>query len=157
MIAQYDIALALPADARRIAGLSREAVEHGLSWSWTGSRVLRSIHDGATNVAVASRADQLLGFGIMKYRDDEAHLLLLAVHAPMRHTGIGSALLAWLEASARVAGIGQIRLEARARNATARAFYRKHGFTECGIHAGYYEGVEDAVRMSKSLRNTAVA
>jgi len=31
------------------------------------------------------------------------------------------------------------------------AFYRGHGFTECGSSPGYYEDVEDAVRMVKRL------
>ena len=36
-------------------------------------------------------------------------------------------------------------------NAAAKAFYRGHGFTECGSSPGYYEDVEDAVRMVKRL------
>jgi ribosomal-protein-alanine N-acetyltransferase len=66
---------------------------------------------------------------------------------------VGSALLAWLEATARVAGIHKVYLEARSDNAGARAFYHHHGFTEVARRPGYYQGVEDAVRMAKSLKD----
>jgi ribosomal protein S18 acetylase RimI-like enzyme len=152
LIAQHDITLATEADAIAIAQLSRDAIEQGLSWSWTPQRVMTSIHDASTNVIVARPKGGLLGFGIMKYRDDEAHLLLLAVHALHRRSGAGSALLDWLEITAQVAGIASIHLETRAGNGAARAFYRKHHYDEIDLCNGYYEGVEDAVRLVKNLR-----
>ena len=151
MITQHDVELAVAADALAISQLSRHAIEHGLSWSWTPQRVRRSIDDAATNVVVARQLGVLLGFGIMKYRDDEAHLLLLAVQVAHRRRGVASALYGWLEASARVAGAVSVQLEARARNIGARAFYRGQGFEEAGLRAGYYEGHEDAVRLVKRL------
>lgn len=149
MITAFEITLAESADAAAIAALSRDAIETGLSWRWTERRVQRSIIDAATNVAVLRRDGQLLGFAIMQYGDEEAHISLFAVRASDRRTGLGSALLGWLEATAQVAGIRTIRLEARAGNAAAKSFYRGHGFAEAGLSPGYYEDVEDAVRMVK--------
>jgi len=151
LITAYEIQLAQPADAAAIAQLSRDAIERGLSWRWTETRVLRGIVDPATNVVVARRDGALLGFAIMQYGDEDAHISLFAVNAAARRSGLGSALLAWLEATAGVAGIRAIRLEARAGNAPAKAFYRRHGFEESGLRPGYYEDVEDAVRMVKRL------
>jgi ribosomal-protein-alanine N-acetyltransferase len=154
MISNCEVTLALPADAVVIAELSRDAIEHGLGWSWTPRRVLRSLRDASTNVAVARRDGALLGFAIMKYGDEDAHLMLLAVRAAQRRQGVGKALLAWLEATARVAGMALIRLETRANNEAARLFYGIHGFSETGLHEGYYQGVEDAMRMAKRLRQS---
>jgi ribosomal-protein-alanine N-acetyltransferase len=151
VIAAYEITLARASDAPEIAALSRDAIERGLSWRWTPRRVHRAMRDEATNVAVARRNGALLGFGIMQYGDEEAHIALFAVRDTERRKGVGSALLAWLEATAQVAGIRAIRLEARAGNAPAKAFYRGHGFVEFGSSPGYYEDVEDAVRMVKHL------
>jgi [ribosomal protein S18]-alanine N-acetyltransferase len=151
MITQYDIALAVASDALLIAQLSRDTIEQGLSWSWTPRRVMRSVKDPATNVIVARQTNRLLGFAIMKYADDEAHLLLLAVQPGRRRKGVGSALLAWLEMTTAIAGIAAVSLEARASNAAARAFYAAHGFREIERRDGYYEGVEDAVRMRKQF------
>jgi len=151
VISHHDITLATGADANAIALLSRESIEFGLGWSWRPQRVRRSIDDPQTNVIVAREAGRLTGFALMKYADAEAHLLLLAVHAAHRRRGVGGALLAWLEATLRVAGIGTVHLEARARNTAGRAFYRAHGFRETALVPGYYGGVEDSVRMQKRL------
>lgn len=155
MIDQYEIGLAVAADATAIAQLSRDAIEHGLPWSWTARRVARSIRDRSTNVVVARRAQGVLGFAIMKYEEEEAHLLLLAVQAAQRRKGMGSALLGWLEATVAAAGITIVRLETRAKNLDGRSFYRRHGFAEVGLHEGYYQGLEDAMRMEKDLRRAA--
>lgn len=151
MITHHDIRLALPGDADAIALMSRDLVEFGLGWRWTPGRILASIRDGATNVAVATAAEGLTGFGIMSYSEEEAHLLLLAVAASHRRRGIGSALLSWLEAAALTAGIGLVRLEARCTNGAALAFYRRLGYKEIEVIRGYYRGREDCVWMAKDL------
>ncbi len=157
MLAVPTLRPAARGDAAAIATLSRDRIEQGLGWSWTAPRVLRSIADAATNVIVAPSGDHLDGFGIMKYHDDEAHLLLLAVRANAGRRGIGAALVAWLEESARIAGIGQITLEARLTNHGARAFYARLGYREIQTLPGYYRGVEACVRLAKDLRVAPVA
>lgn len=143
--------LATRDDAQLIARLSRDRIEQGLGWSWTTPRVLRSIRDRETNVVVALEASEPLGFGIMKYNDDEAHLLLLAVRAVHVRKGVGTALVDWLERSALVAGVGRVSLEARADNAEARAFYQRLGYREIQSLPGYYQGREACVRMARDL------
>lgn len=148
MSAEIPVRLASVQDAPLIAEMSRDYVEHGLGWSWTAPRVLASVNHQATNVAVAG---ELVGFGIMHYGDDSAHLSLLAVRPNHQRRGVGSLLLEWLEKPARVAGIECIRLEARADNPSAIAFYRCRGYREAGRIAGYYRGTMDAVRLEKRL------
>jgi ribosomal-protein-alanine N-acetyltransferase len=150
--------LATRADAVAIAQLSRDRIETGLGWSWTPPRVMRSIRDRESNVIVATdtgdanEAGFVVGFGIMKYHDDDAHLLLLAVSAERSRQGIGAALVKWLEASALVAGIARVGLEARASNTEARTFYMNLGYRETQSLAGYYSGREACIRMTRDLR-----
>lgn len=153
MISQSRIQLAQAGDAQAIARLSRDAIEHGLGWSWTPRRVMACVADPATNAVVAREGERgrLLGFALMSYGDEAAHLLLLAVQAAQRRRGVGTALLQWLEATVRVAGLGAIHLEVRQRSGGAREFYRRHGFDEIGRVPGYYQGVEDAIRMVKPM------
>ena len=138
-------------DAGTIASMSRLLVEHGLVWRWTPARVRRSIKDKDTMVLVASIDGALSGFAIMKFRDEESHLFLLAVASRLQRSGIGAALLAWLEKSCRTAGIQNIRVELRAANKRARKFYEQAGFRCSGQVAGYYDNREAAVVMVKSL------
>jgi ribosomal-protein-alanine N-acetyltransferase len=150
VIDAFAVRLAVPGDAARIAAMSRDYVESGLGWGWTPARVARSIRDRATNVVIAESGADLIGFGIMRYRDDEAHLLLFAVRPEYRRRGIGSGLLVWLETTAVTAGIELIFLEARATNRVARAFYAARGYRELAALPRYYGG-EDAVRIGKDF------
>lgn len=157
VISQHDITLARTTDALAIAELSRDAIEYGLSWRWTARRVMRCIHDADTNVVVVRQGLGVSAFGIMQYGDEQAHLSLLAVRAHHRRGGLGSALTAWLETTAQVAGCRAVALEVRITNPGAMAFYRRHGFEEAGVSVGYYEGVEDAVRMLKRFPEPSAA
>jgi [ribosomal protein S18]-alanine N-acetyltransferase len=145
------IRLATGDDVRAIAALSRTEIEHGLPWRWTPPRVQRAVADARTNVCVAVRQACLLGFGIMIYADDSAHLSLLAVDPDARRQGVGTALLRWLEQVAAVAGLERVQLEARRGNVAALAFYRRHGYQQTDMVAGMYLGVEDGVRLQKRL------
>jgi ribosomal-protein-alanine N-acetyltransferase len=149
------IRLATPADAFQIACLSRDCIEQGLPWRWTPSRVLRCIRDAATNVAVVREKERVTGFGIMRYNEDDAHLLLLAVDPDRRRLGIASALLAWLEEVARTAGSVRVRVEARQANDEARCFYNEHGYHERALRDGMYGEAVDGVVLEKWLRHAA--
>lgn len=153
MFRDRTIRLAKPDEAQAIATMSRDWIEHGLGWSWTAARVSQAINDPSTNVAVLAQDDQLECFGIMQYLDDDAaHLVLLAVLPVLRHRGMGRQLLLWLEQSAQAAGSKMIRLECRADNLNAIAFYRHLGYRQVETIHGYYEGRVDAVRLLKGQR-----
>lgn len=143
--------MARPADAATIANLSRELIEYGLRWRWTPMRVAASIHDSDVNVLVACVRDNIAGFAIMRYRDDDAHLDLLAVAPPYRRSGVGRRLLEWLEKCAVVAGIFSVALEVRAANEGAQLFYQRMGYRTLVHLPGYYQGVEAALRMVRDL------
>jgi ribosomal protein S18 acetylase RimI-like enzyme len=152
MLADIHIRLADPGDAAAIAAMSREYIEHGLPWSWQPSRVARAIRNPNTNVVVVGPPDKLSAFGIMSYLEDDAHLLLFAVHHLKRRKGIGTAVLTWLEDVARAAGAKRIRVEARRDNVAARNFYNEHGYHERTVAKEMYSGVLDGVTLEKWLR-----
>ena len=151
MIANHNVRLALPADAHSIAEMSRDYIENGLGWGWTEARVLRAMRDKSTNVAVVHDRGNVLGFGIMTYGDNAAHLLLLGVHKTQRKRGLGASILLWLEECALTAGIGRIQVEAREDNEAALWFYRGRGYREIERLTGYYRGIVDGVRLEKRL------
>jgi len=151
------VRLATLADSAEIAGLSRELIETGLGWSWTRARVARNIASAVTTTLAACDGEHLIGFAIMFFGDEHAHLNLLAVRPGYQRSGVGRHLVGWLEESALVAGIGSIRLELRASNRGARRFYERLGFAEIGRVAEYYGGVETAVRMARDIRRASNA
>lgn len=149
MVLNVKLLLAKPRDATRIALISRETVEYGLPWSWGPARVARHIRNPDASVVTACIEKQLIGFAIMYFRDESAHLNLLAVDPAYRLLGIGRNLVEWLEESARVAGTFVISLEVRAGNGGARRFYQKLGYREIVHLPRYYGGREAAVRMTR--------
>lgn len=145
--------LANIADAYEIAVMSRYLVEVGLrGWSWPPERVAKAIRVPSTLVVVAEIRSHLVGFAVAEFGDVHAHLSLLAVKPAFHRCGIGRALIEWLEDSALTAGITTITLELRANNYGARSFYRLVGFEDGAYIAGYYRGVETALRMSRDIR-----
>ena len=145
------LGLARAADAREIAEMSRDLIEHGLTWSWTPARVQHSIGGAESSVVVARRDLRVAAFAIMHFGDDVAHLNLLAVAPEHRRQGLGWRLMSWLTATAVEAGVFRINLELRTGNEPARLFYGRLGFDELGIVQGYYQGREAALRMSRRL------
>ena len=77
---------------------------------------------------------------------DEAEILNLAVDPAFRRRGVGSALLNKVCEHAQ----GTIFLEVAEPNFPAIALYRKHGWKDAGLRAGYYDhGIVNAVVMKK--------
>jgi ribosomal-protein-alanine N-acetyltransferase len=147
-----EIGLANVADARRLAILARDLIEAGLGWGYRPERIAALIHDGETTTLVARAQSRPLGFAIMRFGDERAHLILLAVEPAHQRRGIGRSLVLWLIESAGVAGVSSVHVELRASNARAHAFYRSLGFVETIRVPGYYQGRETALRMLRMLR-----
>jgi [ribosomal protein S18]-alanine N-acetyltransferase len=141
-------------DAAAIALLSRDAIETGLPWRWRARRVLHAIADPHTNVVVSWRGAMLAGFGIMRYREDDAHLHLLAVHERYRGAGLGSALLSWLEEPARLAGLRAVVVESRADRPYVRSFYERNGYCVIAQLPGHYEERVGALLLRRWLNAT---
>ncbi|MEX0804983.1 MAG: GNAT family N-acetyltransferase [Candidatus Binatia bacterium] len=148
---ELSLRLARPADAGTIANLSRDLIEYGLRWRWTPMRVAASIRADDVNVLVACTHENIAGFAIMRYGDDDAHLDLLAVAPLYRREGVGHRLLQWLEKCAVTAGIFSVALEVRAGNEGAQLFYERIGYRTLVHLPGYYQGIEAALRMGRDL------
>ncbi|MBS0394171.1 MAG: GNAT family N-acetyltransferase [Proteobacteria bacterium] len=144
-------------DAPRLAAMSRRLVEAGLEPCWTAERIERHRRSQDSVVLTARAAGSVAGVAIMQYGDDAAHLNLLAVEPAHQRRGIARQLVIWLEDTARVAGTFTIRLELRASNRAARAFYTSLGYRQSGWVRGYYQGLEDALRFERDLAVRSVA
>jgi [ribosomal protein S18]-alanine N-acetyltransferase len=153
-VSSQNIALqpACRGDAPAIASMSRDLVEAGLGWQYRSERIRRLIDDPETVTLVARDGERTIGFAIMTFGEERAHLVLLAVCPDCRRRGIARRMARWLLASATTAGIASVHVELRAGNEAAYAFYRALGFSETLRLPGYYRGRETAIRMLRMLR-----
>jgi ribosomal protein S18 acetylase RimI-like enzyme len=149
---EYSFQPARIAEARRLAAMSHEFVEAGLRPAWSASRITWHMRHPESIVLTARQGDASVGFAIMRYGDDVAHLNLLAVEPAHRRRGVARKIMTWLEESALTAGTFIIGLELRASNQAAFAFYAALGYRELGRVSGYYQGIEHAIRMARDVR-----
>jgi len=144
-------------DAQTLALMSRDLIESGLGWAYRRDRIARLIGNPDVAAIVARDGDHPVGFAIMTFGDERAHLVLLAVRPTHRRRGIARRLLEWQVDSALTAGMASLHVELRVANVSAYALYRAAGFAETLRVPGYYAGRETAVRMMRLLRAPEVA
>ena len=148
---EYDLRQAKIRDATQIGHLSRTIIEYELGWSWTPQRIIKKIKDKNTDVVVAVEGNHVVGFAVMGYLENEAHLDLFGVDPDYQRKGVGTKLIAWVEKTALVSGIGIIYLETRLKNEAGRKFYQKLGYKNIQRIHQYYGGKETAIRLAKDL------
>lgn len=146
-----ELGFADAAEAPVIARLSRDVIETGSGWIYHPRRIAAVMAEPETVTLVARLRRRTLGFSIMRFGQDHAHLILLAVDAAHQRRGFATRMVEWLVESALVAGAASIHVELRESNATARAFYRTLHFAETFRVPGYYRGRETAVRMIRMI------
>ena len=146
------IEFASVSDSVEISEISRTDIEYNLRAIYTPIRIRHLVQNTSSNVVVARKADELIGFGIMTYKENSANLDLLAVKKQFRRQSIGTQVVQWLEKVASTAGIMNIFVQVRKNNITATQFYESLQFHIIDEAEGYYEGRETCVIMCKGIR-----
>ena len=116
---------------------------------WSERAVLDTLENEQTICLTAEKAGRLIGYLFAYVAADEADIARVAVLKESRKQGVGSELMKELKKVGQEQELKKLLLDVRRSNTAARAFYKKHGFTEDGVRPGFYEKPEeDAVLMS---------
>jgi len=102
-VQDYRLEPARVTDAALLAAMSHRFVETGLAPAWSSARIRWHTRHPDSVVLTARVHLAPIGFAIMRYGEDVAHLNLLAVDPAHRRRGVARSLLRWLEATALVA------------------------------------------------------
>jgi ribosomal-protein-alanine N-acetyltransferase len=118
---------------------------------WSRANFMDSLASGYDAWVLREPEGALAGYFLLMYALDEAHLLDVAVAAPLHGRGVGRYLLDRIAARARAQRMESILLEVRPSNTRALQVYQRYGYAEIGLRKGYYpahEGRrEDAIVM----------
>jgi ribosomal-protein-alanine N-acetyltransferase len=118
---------------------------------WSRANFMDSLASGYDAWVLRDPAGGLAGYFLLMYALDEAHLLDVAVAAPLHGRGVGRYLLDRIADRARAERMASILLEVRPTNTRALQVYQRYGYAEIGRRKGYYpahEGRrEDAIVM----------
>ena len=97
---------------------------------------------------------ELIGYFVLLVAAGEGHLLNLSIAEDRQRRGHGSTLLVEIMRMAKMRGADKVFLEVRPSNEGAKALYRRFGFRQVAVRAGYYPapaGREDALVLSIPL------
>jgi ribosomal-protein-alanine N-acetyltransferase len=123
------------------------------AFPWTRGNFSDSIAAGYS-CSTYTRDDELIGYSVVMFAADEAHLLNLSIAATSQRQGHGSLLLQHLCGLSRRGGARAIFLEVRPSNLAGLRLYERHGFQRAGLRRDYYPapgGREDALIFSLPL------
>jgi ribosomal-protein-alanine N-acetyltransferase len=106
----------------------------------------------ASELTVAISQENILGYTVAWFLDDEVHLANVAVRQRFRGGGIGRALVEAVMSRAKQTGAERVVLEVRRSNAEAQRLYETLGFLPAGVRKNYYtKEKEDAILMTCQL------
>ena len=100
-------------------------------------------------VMVTRLAGKIVGYVSFRYVADEGDVVTIAVDATVQKQGVGTAMMDWLEATAKDRGIRNLFLEVRSDNIPAIAMYLARDFERIDLRRNYYDTGVDAYVMRK--------
>ncbi|WP_229483626.1 ribosomal protein S18-alanine N-acetyltransferase [Massilia horti] len=120
-------------------------------YPWSRANFVDSLASGYDGWVLRDESGALIGYFLLMYALDEAHLLDVAVAGHRQGQGLGRYLLDKIVTRCREKGMVSIFLEVRPSNVRAQQVYKHYGFAEIGRRKGYYPasggGREDAIVM----------
>ena len=118
---------------------------------WTYGNFVDSLNGGYQCRVLRNTEGLLLGYFLVMFLIDEAHLLNLSVRQSSHGKGFGRYLLSQIVQLAAGAQMTSILLEVRPSNQRALTVYERYGFVRIGMRRHYYPAVggqrEDAIVM----------
>ncbi|HTV15977.1 MAG TPA: N-acetyltransferase [Acidobacteriaceae bacterium] len=151
---EWRLRAARPDDLEALYTLDQACFAPGIAWS--KAEMLYFLRH-ANNFALVADGEGpgITGFAIAgTHRRRGAtlgRLITIDIRADARRKGLGNALMAAVVERLRTAGATAMVLEVAVDNASAQAFYERHGFARTGRIPGYYMGKIDALAMEKAL------
>jgi len=107
-------------------------------------------HRGSFTLVATNEKAELQGF-IVGHCGKTGHIVTIDVDPSARRSGVGSLLLRNAEDRIRASGCRAVGLETAVDNATALAFYKRHGYNVIRTWPRYYSTGVDALVLTKDF------
>jgi len=119
---------------------------------WTKTMFLESLSSEIYKNFVIEEQNEVIGYIMLYYIQDEGHITNFAINPPFRKKGYATKLLSYVIDYFKKKGIVEFFLEVRESNKVAINLYRKFGFEIIGRRKRYYSDTnEDAFIMHLDL------
>lgn len=120
---------------------------------WTYGILKSEIVNINSKYIVAKCKEEIVGLAGVRFILDEANIMNIVVKKEMRGKKIGKLLLKNLIKILNEQNARSITLEVNINNKIAINLYKKFEFDEVGIRKKYYNNIDDAIIMTKKLKN----
>lgn len=139
-----------PEDFESLWRMDQECFPPGIAYSKQELRAFIRNRGSFTLVATNER-EEVQGF-IVAHCRGSGHVITIDVGPDTRRSGVGSLLLRSAEDRMRAAGCVAVGLETAVDNATALAFYKRHGYGVIRTWPRFYSNGVDALVLKKDLK-----
>ncbi len=120
---------------------------------WKKEHFIHEIHSPVSFPFVVTVNGLLAGYLCLMSLFEEAQIMNITVADQYRGRGLAHILIDFAIKTATEKGADNLVLEVRESNTAAISLYEKNGFIRYFVRKKYYEGLEDAILMEKSLKN----
>lgn len=128
----------------------KEILQTDFDEFWTPSILKSELESDLSKYIVAKQENQIVGFAGVIILPDDVEITNIVTKKSERKKGIGKILLDKLIQMAFELE-KDISLEVNEKNEAAINLYKKAGFKEVGIRKKYYNGIDNAIIMTKNF------
>jgi [ribosomal protein S18]-alanine N-acetyltransferase len=139
-----------PADFETLYEIDQQTFEPGIAYSRPQLRDYLKLEGG--QCILAESDGRIAGFLVTAHEGGIGYVVTIDVLPAYRRHSIGAMLLDEAERRLGASGVRSVELETATDNASAIAFWEKHGYRNRGVIENYYSNGHDAFSMSKTLR-----
>jgi ribosomal-protein-alanine N-acetyltransferase len=126
---------------------------------WSQQNFTDSLDAGHHGWVYCDEYNTIMGYAVVQFILDEAHLLNICVDPDLQGRGFGRRILEHVIEHAKSRDSAIVVLEVRRSNKKAQNLYLQMGFNEMSVRRGYYpaqQGREDAILMGLDLDMMAI-
>lgn len=119
---------------------------------WSFELLKSELLNTNSHYLIAKSNNEIVGFGGIWFGYEEVHITNIVTRIDKRNQGIASKLLENLISIAKtIPKCILLTLEVRESNLPAINLYEKFNFKKVGIRRNYYNGIENAIIMTKNI------
>lgn len=118
---------------------------------WTPSILKSELESSFSRYVVAKEVDNIVGFAGIIILPDDVEITNIVTKKTERKKGIGTLLLEKIIEISKETNKEIISLEVNEKNDSAIKLYTKFGFEKVGLRKRYYNGIDNAIIMSRKI------